>query len=312
LKLGLRKWLTRPLKLGFAGYTIWLEGASRVDLRDSYHSIIALSWPRFLLTILVTVLAINCGFALLYLVEPGAVTNTRPGSFADAFFFSIETSATVGYGDMHPASLYGHLVSSAEICVGMAFNALMTGLLFVRFSRPKARIYYARNPVIALHGGQPTLMIRIANGRRGFLFGAAAHLSLLLTLRAQSGEIIRRVHELQLTRSRLPMFSLTWTLMHRIDETSPLHGYDDKDLRQHDARFVLGVEGHDMTVGAQVLGTKVYAHGDVLFGMRYTAAVSIGADGRATADLAAVSHVERDVGPEPVSSGWEDRTWSDA
>ena len=108
-----------------------------------------------------------------------------PGSFADAFFFSVETSATVGYGEMHPVTFYGHAVCTAEIFVGIAFTALATGLLFVRFSRPKARIRFAENAVVASHAGQPTLMIRLANGRRGLLYDAAAHLALLLSVRGE-------------------------------------------------------------------------------------------------------------------------------
>ena len=114
-------------------------------------------------------LAINIGFALLFVAQPDSIAHMPPGSFADAFFFSVETSATVGYGDMHPVTVYGHAVCTAEIFVGIAFTALATGLLFVRFSRPKARIRFAESAVVALHAGQPTLMIRLANGRRGLL-----------------------------------------------------------------------------------------------------------------------------------------------
>lgn len=185
------------------GYTMWMKGAVRLDLRDSYHAVIALSWPRFLLTLIVADLAINIGFALLYLAQPGSIANAHPGSFSDAFFFSIETSSTVGYGDMYPATFYCHSVASIEIVTGMAFTALATGLLFVRFARPKARIRYAENAVIASHGGQPTLMIRIANGRRSLLYDAVAHLNLLLTIRGGQGETFRRVYELHLGRPQL-------------------------------------------------------------------------------------------------------------
>jgi inward rectifier potassium channel len=312
LRLALTNWLTRPLKLGFGGYTVWLKGATRVDWRDSYYLVVALSWPWFLLTIVAAVVVINVGFALLYLAEPGSVAHARPGSFADAFFFSFETASTLGYGNMYPATVYGHCVSTVEIFVGMGTTALTTGLLFVRFARPKARLRYARNPVIAVHEGKPTLMIRIANGRRSLLFDAAAYLSLVLTHRGPNGRAVRRIYELRLIRSRLPMFSLTWTLMHRIDETSPLHGFDATALQQHDALLIVGVGGHDEMVAARVLGTRTFTTDDILFGMRYTENISIGADGRITADLTTVSATERDIGPEPEYTGWEDRTWHDA
>jgi inward rectifier potassium channel len=299
-------------RTALGGYTIATKGIARTDLRDSYHLVIALSWPRFILLAIAVHLAINVGFALLYLMQPGAVANAHPGSFADAFFFSVETSATVGYGEMYPATLYGHIVCTIEIFVGVAFTALATGLLFVRFSRPRARILYAANPVVAMHEGHPTLMIRIANGRRGLLYDAAAHLSVLLRLRKENGEVIRQVYELELTRPQLPMFSLIWTLMHRIDDTSPLGGYDSARLVEQDALLLLGVEGRDITVSAGIVDTKSYSHAEILFGMRYMELVSFDADGNPVADLSAVSRVERDIGPEPLQTGWQDRTWKEA
>jgi len=298
-------------RLVVGGYTITMKGIARADLRDSYHLVIALSWPRFILLVAAVHIAINVGFAMLYLVQPGAIANARPGSFADAFFFSEETSATVGYGEMYPATLYGHVISTAEIFVGVAFTALATGLLFVRFSRPKARILYATNPVIARHSGYPTLMIRIANGRRGLLYDAAAHLSLLLSIRGENNELFRRVYELQLTRSRLPIFSLTWTLMHRIDETSPLKGYDTARLVEQDALLLLGVEARDITVSAGVIDTKGYGPTEILFEMRYADLVSFDSTGHPVADLSAVSRLEPDIGAEPPRTGWQDQSWSE-
>jgi len=299
-------------RLVVGGYTITMKGLARLDLRDSYHMVIALSWPRFILLAIAVYLAINFSFAMLFLAKPGAIANARPGSIADAFFFSIETSATVGFGEMYPATLYGHSVCSVEIFVGIAFTALSTGLLFVRFSRPRARILYADNAVIASHDGHPTLMVRIANGRRSLLYDAAAHLSLLLNVRGARGEIFRRVYELELVRPRLPMFSLTWTLMHRIDESSPLRDYDAARLVEHDALLLLGVEARDVTVSAGVIDTKGYSPSEIQFGMRYADLVSFDENGHPVADLSAVSRLEQDVGPEPPQTGWQDRNWRDS
>jgi inward rectifier potassium channel len=293
------------------GYTVWLKGIARFDLRDTYHNVIALSWPKFLLTLVAVAAAINIAFASLYLAQPGAVANARPGSFFDVFFFSVETAATVGFGEMYPATVYGHIVCTAEIGVGMSFTALMTGLLFVRFSRPKAKIRYAQNAVIALHDGQPTLMIRIANGRRSLLYDAGVHLSLLLTSRGEQGEMLRRVHELRLARSRLPMFSLTWTLMHKIDRSSPLQNYDAARLIEADARLLLGVEARDVTAAAQVVDTKGYDSTQILFGMRYAGTMSFDAEGHPVADLSELSQLEPDTGPEPPQSGWDNPNWNE-
>ena len=207
-------------------YAIEKTGIRRFDWHDAYYNAVTLSWPRFLLSFAALFLAINFVFGFLYLIRPGSLANAHPGSWSDALFFSLQTATTVGYGDIYPANLYSRIVAGAEMMVGFSFTALTTGLLFVRFSRPKARIRYAKNAVIATHNGSPTLMIRIANARFGFIANASAHLGLIRTSRSTDGEPLRQVHELPLLRPRLPLFSLIWTLMHRIDTTSPLHGYD--------------------------------------------------------------------------------------
>lgn len=293
------------------GYTLCLKGVQRFNFRDSYHLMLALSWPRFLLTLLCAHAGMNVLFAVLYSLQPGSVANASPGSLLACFFFSIETWATVGYGDMYPATLYGHTISAIEMLISMAFTALMTGLLFVRFARPRAQIRYAENAVIATHRGQQTLMIRVANGRRSLLYNAQAHLNLLLTRVTDQREVVRRIFELRLTRSRLPIFSISWILMHPIDETSPLHGYDKARLAEHDARLLLGIEAHDTTVSAEVVDVKTYDAEHILFGRRYAASVSLDGLGRPLVDLTAVGSTEPDTGPAPVLWGWEDRNWHD-
>jgi hypothetical protein len=128
-------------------------------------------WPQFCAAMLALYLSINVVFATLYLLVPGSVANARPGSFADVFFFSIETLATVGYGEMSPAMLYSHVAVALEIVCGFAFTAILTGLTFMRFSRPRAKLVFAANPVVVGHRTKPTLMVRIGNGRGGVLQG---------------------------------------------------------------------------------------------------------------------------------------------
>src|SRR5271168_1164770 len=139
-------------------YVFIKKGISRFDLRDPYHVAVTLSWPQFLIALLGLYLTVNVIFASLYSVVPGSITFARPGNFIDAFFFSFETLATVGYGEMYPHGLYGHMVSCAEIISGLAFTAILTGLTFVRFSRPRAKFVFAESPVVAVHDGIPTLM----------------------------------------------------------------------------------------------------------------------------------------------------------
>ena len=139
-------------RLRLGSYEFKKKGVSRFDLRDPYHLAVAQTWPQFLAALLALYLSVNVVFATLFWLVPGSVANARPDSFSDAFFFSIETLATVGYGKMYPVTLHGHMVASIEIVCGLAFTAVLTGLTFVRFSRPRAKLIFAANPVVAMHG----------------------------------------------------------------------------------------------------------------------------------------------------------------
>lgn len=299
-----RRQKSRRLLIG--GYAIKKTGVPRFDWRDPYYFAVALSWPQFLLSLIALFAAINLCFGLLYLVRPGSLANAHVGSLSDAFFFSLETATTVGYGDIYPAGFYGRVVAGSEMMVGLAFTALTTGLLFVRFSRPKARITYAKNAVIAVHNGSPALMIRIGNARFSMISGAAAHLGVICTSRGPDGQLLRQVHELALARPRLPLFTLIWTLVHQIDAASPLHGYDDARLVEDDVHLFVSIEGHDVTLGTTIVDTQDYGPSEILCGMRYAGIVSVDAEGHPSADLRDLSDIEPDIGPEPLQSGWVD------
>jgi inward rectifier potassium channel len=275
-----------------AAFDLRKAGVSRFDLRDPYHIAVTLSWGAFAGGALACILIINVVFALLYLASPGAVQNLHAGDVFMAFFFSLETLATVGYGEMAPDGLYGHAVAAVEIITGMAFTAIMTGLLFVRFSRPQARFLFADQMVVANHNGRLTLMLRIANGRLNMLTHATATIGVMLAEVTHEGQSFRGVHDLKLARSNIPIFPLTWTLMHVIDADSPLHGFDAARLAQADARFFVGVEARDTALQAVVQDIHDYRHKDVLFGRRYADAVSRDESGQTTADLSRLSALE--------------------
>ncbi len=275
-------------------YDFIQAGLRRFDLRDPYYIAVSLSWRAFFLLFLGAELTINTVFALLYLAQPGAVANARPGTFSDVFFFSLETLATVGYGVMAPATLYGHLVSGAEIVTGMIFTAIMTGLLFVRFSKPRARILYAANPVVTLHNGRPTLMLRIGNARANPLTNVRLSVHALVRQVSAEGHPQRSLVELPLVRGRLPIFAILWTLMHVIDEASPLYGMDAQAVEVENLRFFLTVAARDHGTGQEVSDLRVYAGGDIRFGMHYREAVLVGAENRTTADYSLIGAMEAD------------------
>jgi len=296
----------KAARVRIGAYAFEKKGVSRFDLRDPYHLAVALSWPQFLAALLALYLLVNVVFATLFWLIPGSVANARPDRPLDDFFFSIETLATVGYGQMYPATLYGHVIASTEIACGLAFTAILTGLTFVRFSRPRAKLVFAANPVVAVHNGKPTLMVRIGNGRAAPLMDATAKLNVMLFETTAEGNVFRRVQELRLLRAHLPVFPLTWTLMHVLDERSPLYGYNESRAIERDVRTFLTLEARDPTLATMVHDLHTYAPEDIRFGMRYADAVTLTEDGIPVADLTKISVLEPDVS-DHQEPGWTEQ-----
>src|SRR6202167_5722885 len=174
-------------------------------------------WPVFFGSAALIFALLNAFFALFYSFGNQPIANAAGKSPLQLFYFSIETLATVGYGDMHPQTDYGHFIATVEIFTGMCFLAVLTGLVFARFSRPRARFVFATHAVVTAHEGRPTLMIRTANARHNTISRATARLWLIRAERTQEGDQLRRFYDLTLERSEHPMFVLSWFLFHYID-----------------------------------------------------------------------------------------------
>ena len=250
------------------------SGATQYDLRDPYYTALSLRWPAFLLAILIGYLAINAVFAVLYMLDPDSVANLPAGSFWRAFFFSVETFATVGYGVMSPQSTYGHVIATSEIFTGLLCTAVITGLLFVRLSRPRGKIRIASQAVICPFEGIPTLMVRVANGGASVIFGAEARLSLLIQERGPEGETNYFNRPLRLLRDHDQAFTLTWTLRHPIDAASPLFGLDLNALEAVTGHVQLTISGTDAMLSAPVHAMRIFSMTDLLVGYRYADLVS--------------------------------------
>ena len=270
-------------------------GVSRFDFNDPYHFALTLSWPEFFVVVILADLAINAVFALLYFAVPGSIANLPPNSLLDALFFSVETLATVGYGVMAPATRYGHAVVTVEIFIGMMFTATMTGLVFVRFSKPKAKIIFADHPIVTQHGGHQVLMVRVGNGRVNALSDAVARITVLLLELAPDGQHFRRAHDLKLTRSELPFFPLTWTVMHEIDASSPLRGLTAEAGLSENLRLMLSITARDPSLGAHVYAAQGYRGTDIAFGMRYADAVTWDGKDTSVADMRKISAIEPEI-----------------
>ena len=215
--------------------------------QNFYHKALTVSWPIFFGIAALLFVMLNAVFALIYLVGDHAIANQSPAGFLGAFFFSVETLATVGYGDMHPNTVYAHSVATIEIFVGMSGIALTTGMIFNRFSRPHARIIFAKYIVVRPINGRVTLMVRAANARQNMIVEATARMRVMRSETSPEGFFIRRVYDLAMVRERHPIFLLGWTMMHVIDEESPLFGETFESLKACEAELMLMVQGVDET-----------------------------------------------------------------
>jgi inward rectifier potassium channel len=212
---------------------------------DLYHRALVASWPVFFAALAVLFLLLNLSFATLYQLGNAAIANQAPAGFTGAFFFSVETLATVGYGDMHPQTIYAHAVSTLEIFIGMSGIALATGLIFARFSRPRAKIMFSRYVVVRPIDGKMTLMMRAANGRLNVIAEARANLRMMRMETSVEGFTLRRIHDLKLVRDQHPIFLLGWILMHVIDKDSPLFGATPDTLAAEQASLLITINGSD-------------------------------------------------------------------
>ena len=265
------------------------ETIRRLNLRhrwwqDIYHEALTMGWGPFLLWSVLAYVLINAGFAGLYLLQPGSLANARPGSFADAFFFSVQCISTIGFGGLAPATLYANLLTTAEAIVSLAIVALATGSVFARISRPRARVMFARHAVIGTYDGVPTLFIRIGNERSTQILAAEVQVTVLRYQTTVEGDVFRRFYDVPLSRSRTPIFALTFTVMHTIDEHSPLFGASNESMMADDMECLITVTGMEETTSQTVHARHSYGAGEILFGRRYRDIFGLDEGGRRTID----------------------------
>ncbi|HBB35839.1 MAG TPA: ATP-sensitive inward rectifier potassium channel 10 [Cyanobacteria bacterium UBA8803] len=262
------------------------KGSSHSLWRDPYHLLLTLHWPWFFGLIGVGYIAANALFALLYLAGGDCIQNARPGYFWDTFFFSVQTMASIGYGAMYPRPecTYTNILVTIEALTGLMGLTIATGLMFARFSRPTARVLFSRVAVIAPHDGVPTLMFRTANERRNQILEAQLQVSLLRNEVTLEGEFMRRFYDLKLVRSQTPIFALTWTAMHQIDESSPLYGATPNSLSEEEAEIIVTLTGLDETVSQTIHARHSYVTEEILWHRRFVDLFVRKRDGRRIID----------------------------
>src|SRR4051812_2212774 len=253
--------------------------------RDVYRWLLSLRWPQFAAFAATLYVTLNLLFAALYSLEPNSIAGSTGGHwFFDCFFFSVQTLATVGYGHMYPQTLYGHIITTIEIMSGLFLLAVMTGLIFVRFSRPIARVAFSRSIVIAPLNGKPTLMVRIGNENHHSMVEAEFRVMFSRDEPLAEGGDFRYFYNLKLHFDRLTVFPAALTLRHVIDETSPLHGATPESLEHDRALFFVSVVGVDPVIAAAVQTQQDYTWREVLFGHRFVEIYSQPRDGKLTVD----------------------------
>jgi inward rectifier potassium channel len=259
-------------------------GVEREWFGDLYHRILTVGWPSFFVIGSMIYIVANFLFAALYLLQPGSITAARAGSFADAFFFSVQTMATIGYGVMSPATFYANLLMTLETAAGLLFLALTTGLIFARFSRPTARVLFSNVAVVGPYNGIPTLSIRLANQRQNQMLAAEVTVTLVRDETSEEGELTRRFYDLTLVRDRSPVFALTFRVMHPIDADSPLYGMTYEKLAEQHAEIVVIAGGIDETLVQPVSARTSYLPHEILWAHRFVDIFGWTEDGRRAID----------------------------
>jgi inward rectifier potassium channel len=258
-------------------------GLQRALFSDLYHFWLASSWRRVYAVVIALYLLINALFACAYLAF-GGVENARAGSFGDAFFFSVETLTTIGYGRMVPVSLAAHLLVTFEAFCGIIGVALITGLMVTKFARPTARVLWSDVCVVAMQDGVPSLMLRVANARGNQVVEAQLRVGLMRSERTIEGEMVRRMHDLRLVRASSAVFALSWLAVHPIDEKSVLRGQTTESLREMGAELYVSLTGLDETFNQTIHSRHSYNSEEISWGRRFVDIVGALPDGRVGID----------------------------
>jgi len=274
-------------------------GQENAGFTDLYHRVLTMPMSELLLLLATTYVAINVVFALLYMVVPGSITNARPGSFLDAFFFSVQTLSTVGYGEKAPHGFYADSIVTVEAFVGLLNIAITTGLVFARVSKPTARMLFSRVAIVSQFDGVPTLMFRAANQRGNQVLEAQVMVNVARQVTTLEGHTMRAFFDLPVVRARSPLFLLSWTIMHRLDESSPLYGQTAETMRAEGADIIVVLSGVDETFAQRIHARHVYSADQILWDKQFVDILSLLPDGKRTIDYRKF-HDVRDANDAPT------------
>jgi inward rectifier potassium channel len=271
---------------------------SKLGSFSIYHSLVTMTWWKFTLFVVIYFIVINLMFTCLYYFTgpdglKGIEGTTEYDKFLGAFFFSTQTFSTVGFGSISPSSHSASSIAALESMIGVLGYALATGLLYGRFSRPKVRLLFSENAIIAPFKEGKAFQFRIANKMRNSQISDMECRVTLAKLENENGVMIRRFRPLELELKKIVFFPMTWTINHPIDENSPLWGMTEKDLIESDAEFMILLNGFDDTF-AQTVNTRYsYTHEEVIYGAKFISVFGQNKNGQVVQDLNKISQFEK-------------------
>lgn len=269
-------------------------GISRGHFGDFYHWVMASPWWQFMVFAAACYMCINATFATIYFFSGDAILNARENSFVDAFIFSFQTSTTIGYGYLLPKSPLAHFVVMFDVIVGILYVAVVTGLAFAKFARPRPKLLFSDKALIVdYEGGYKALVFRVANGRATQIVNAEVTVGLIRSNTAENPYIARRMFDLTLQNNRSAFFALSWNVVHVIDETSPLWGIEQpSQLMSEEVRIHATFVGIDDVYAQTVHWWQAYTAEQIVFASRFEDMLSFQPDGSVIIDYAKINEYQ--------------------
>ena len=269
--------------------------------KDVYFHLMDGSWWRVFGVLGVSYLAVNAVFAALFLIEPESIGGMEP-SFLDAFAFSVQTMSTIGYGGMSPETSYGHVLVTIEAAIGLLYVALGTGVILAKIARPHSSVLFSGPVCITTRHGVPTLMFRAGNARGNEVVEASINVTVLVDEVSPEGHRMRVLHDLRLRRNTSPLFTLSWSVIHTIDEDSPLAGITPENIDDRLVSMIVTMQGYDATYAQNTHARHLYVPEDFHFGHKFVDVISNLDDGRFRVDFTKFHRVLPDGLPAPDTS----------
>jgi inward rectifier potassium channel len=276
-----------------AGLDLRHKGLKVFGISDLYYRTLKASWASFFLSASIVYLLLNFVFALIYYFTPATILNVNGESLWELFIFSFQTSSTIGYGFFLPQSNMAHSIVIFDALIGIFYVAIITGLAFAKFSRPHAKIHFTNQAILTQFDGKPSLMFRLANSRDSQIVDARINVSALVPYTSQEGLELRRFQELKLISNFNPAFVLSWTVIHQIDERSPLYGYDLAKIKEQGVMLIISFTGIDEVMSQTTHANHRYYSDLIIHGKKFVDILKADGDRKYTLDFDKFHDVEK-------------------